>query len=168
MRYGNISDRWKENEARRLKFIDRIKTMTKDQQHFRPAKGEYIALKVLEHMALLAIFCLPILKKHDPKLLHAMPAKPRFLFPFALQQLSNVKSIPTLSAMNPKITPTLEDAAEKWEDVRREIGRIIRNSPEDGTIIKHPIFGRLGAIQFIDLLDVHFMYHERRFPVQIS
>ena len=80
--------------------------------------------------------------------------------------MREAKPVPTAGIMTPKSTPDFDEAKRRWDQVRNEIEEALLGTPEEGTFVKHPIFGKLGPVHFLELIDAHLEYHEKRFPIK--
>jgi hypothetical protein len=74
--------------------------------------------------------------------------------------------MPTAPTMTPEGQFSLQEATEKWAEVRRQIAAMLEPLPSpNAPAIRHSIFGILSAADLIALLDAHTRYHVLRFAV---
>ena len=62
----------------------------------------------------------------------------------------------------------LEASVERWESARRKLGVYLEQVTDpDAAFIKMTwLFGTLSANMYLDLVETHMTYHEKRFPVR--
>lgn len=161
----NLEERIQISESIRQKLTHRVASLVPELQNHRPNPGDFSAIEMLEHMALVemlnASFIEPSIKS---KAVQKAP-KPNFIYRFVMKGMGKGKRVPTDKKFIPTSDPTLESAMAKWEAARGKILQHLRASEANPTAIKHQFFGRLSAFQLLDLLDKHCEYHNHFFPI---
>ncbi len=160
-----IESRFASLESRRQSMVERVRTLKPGARTARPKSGEFSPVEVLMHMALAEKFDLMQLEKSTPESFRGRTAKPSFIFPNAVKRICEEKKMGTFKSMTPLSGVTLESASHDWEQVRASLRSYFdRVTDLDSPMIKLFIFGRLSALDFLNLLEAHCKYHEIRFP----
>ena len=156
-------------EVRRSVLIDRVRTMDDAKQHMKPANGGFSPVEVIEHLALMESFNADFLDRIPPENLSNEKIAIRMMGKMVLKGLKNPAKFMgnTLPAAVPKSSNIgIETAAVHWGAVRSRLRNHLQSvSDADAAFIKMMwFFGTLSANQYMDLLESHLDYHEKRMP----
>ena len=164
-----IEERMNAMEARRSVLIDRVRAMDDAKQHVKPANGGFSPVEVIEHFALMESFNADFLDRTPPETLTSEKTAIRMMGKMVLKGLKDpIKFMGnTLPAAVPKSSNIgIETATVHWGAVRSRLRNHLQGVTDpDAAFIKMMwLFGTLSANQYLDLLESHLDYHERRMP----
>jgi len=164
--HPELRTQWDALEVQRTAFVARVTAFPTELQSVRPTPKDFSPVEVLMHFALAEGVDLAMMQKTPPASLSQKRAKPNFIFRFAVKGLAEGKRMPTAPTMTPEGQFTLQEATEKWAEVRQQMAAILEPLPSpNAPAIRHSIFGILSAADLIALLDAHTRYHVLRFAV---
>lgn len=115
---------------------------------------------MLEHMRRTEAMYIPLLQKGIAK----AQAKPNFLYRMVLKRMQSGGRVPTSKDLTPIEPIDLGEVVRGWHQVRAEVMKSASQAVPGQAILKHPLFGKMGAQELIDLLNAHASYHQRFFP----
>ena len=164
--HPELQAQWNSLEEQRIAFVNRVTALPTELQSARPTPKDFSPVEVLMHFALAEGVDLDMMKKTPPASLSQKRAKANFIYRFAVNGLAQGKRIPTAPNMTPVGQITLQEATEKWAEVRQQIAAYLEPLPgPNAPAIRHSLFGILSAADLIGLLDAHTKYHVLRFAV---
>lgn len=164
--HPDLQTQWNALEEKRTAFVARVTALPTELQTARPTPKDFSPVEVLMHFALAEGVDLDMIKKTPPASLAGRKAKPNFIYRFVIYGQTRGKRVPTAPNMIPQGIITLQEATEKWAEVRQQIATFLEPLPSpDAPAIRHSLFGILSAADLIGLLDAHTQYHVLRFAV---
>ena len=161
-----LESRIAQSEAVRKGLMNRVALLSEEKQRTKPKPGDFSALDMLGHMAIVEDLSVSFINPTLEFGLNLKPAKPNFLYRVIMKGMTKGRKVPTSKEFEPRFTPTLEAVTEHWDGSRAKILSHLRAHPNDPTAIRHKLFGRLSAFQLLDLLDGHCGYHDIQFPIK--
>lgn len=165
--HPEIAKRFQAIEARRTAFVERVRTLSPEQQVTRPSGKGFSPIEVVMHFALAERSNVALMRKNLPPALEGRKPKTTFLFRTTVAKMSNpTKPLATVGYMIPKGQPTLEEAEKAFESVRKETAEVLEMVKDpDQPFIKFLFFFGIGsAFDYFELIESHMTYHEVRFP----
>lgn len=144
-------------------MIADVLAMPEEKQHTPAVKGSFTPAETLEHMALTEAYYLPMALKASLDGQRGRPAKTSFLYPFVIKKLASAQPMPTISQMSPaEERPDPHRAADHWRQVRKKLKDAVGDLDDDATVLKHPLFGRMGPADIVEIHTAHLAYHRAR------
>jgi hypothetical protein len=165
--HPEVARRFEDLEKRRLAFTKKVEALPKEKQDAKPRPGEFSPAEVVMHLAITEHGNVVFLKKTAPALLAGKKPKITFLYKRTVSKMQDPSSpVPTLPFMIPKGPVDLDQAIAAWAGARAEIEKFLEEAktPSEAFIKFNFVFGTASASQFLDLLEAHMNYHEKRFP----
>ena len=164
----SIEDRFNAIEARRVALVDRVRALDHTKQNVKPA-GSFSPVEIVEHLALMESYNTDFLDRTPPVTLAGDKTTIRIMGNMVLKGLKDPSKFMsrTLPAAIPRAGIGVETAAVHWSSVRIRLREHFHAvSDPDAAFIKMDwLFGTWSANQFMDLIESHMNYHEKRFPV---
>jgi hypothetical protein len=155
-------------EDRRSAIIDKVRAMDDTKQHTKPETGGFSPVEVIEHFALMESFNADFLDRTPPETLSSEKTAIRVMGKMVLKGLKDPSKYMgnTLPAAVPRSNVGIETAAVHWGAVRSRLRNHFQGVTDpDAAFIKMMwFFGTLSANQYLELLESHLDYHEKRMP----
>lgn len=165
--HPELAKRFAELEKRRVALVERVRTLPAEKQKTKRSPSEFSPVEMIMHIAITEHGDVVYLRKTPPESLKGKRPKTTFFFKSTVSRMQNpVKQMPTLPFMEPKEDVDLALAADSWAAARIQIAEYLEKveTPSEAFIKFHFIFGTASAQEFLDLLEAHMNYHEKRFP----
>jgi len=162
---AQIKSKWDGLEQRRLAMVQRVRDLPSDRQNIRPDAHSFTPVELLMHMAMSDAVTIERIKKHPVSALNGVAPKPTFLYKIIVSGMNAGRRVPAPPNMKPEGQFSLDEAAKKWESVRRELSTYFEMASTPDTVVqKSFMFGRLSASNLLALIESHHNYHDRYFP----
>lgn len=162
-----LAKRYVALEDRRLALVARVRAMPPEKRMARPDPSSFAALEVVEHFALVEHFNMVFLDRAAPSTLGGQRPALRMLGKYVMKGMQNPeRGMPTLPQAEPQGSLVLDESASKWEGARWKLKRYLDEVTDpDAAFIKMAwMFGTLSATMYLDLVEAHMAYHEKRLP----
>lgn len=153
---------WQASETFRKSFLERLIALPDEKRTKEPKKGEMSPAAVYQHLVHFEeLYLVSIRKQRDAY--RGKKPKPRFFFGFGLKRLRSGVVMPALPGT---VEPCndVEGVMKRFDKARSELHQILETASPDEALFKHPIFGVLGPIELLEMIDAHTEYHLKRFP----
>ena len=155
-------------EERRTEMINRLEALPDAEQMMPPTTLEWSALQVVEHL----IMYEELVCNWRARAVGATASpswKGRGFVGLMTWIMRSRLRIPTLPELQPQSESTLLALCERWRVVRVNLRTGLEAVTQERlptVFILHPIAGPLNAMQVLQLLDAHLMYHQRHWPLE--
>lgn len=165
---AEVQAEWDRVEADREAMIAYVLGLSEGDRHTTHAPKAFTPAQTLGHMAMVEEFYLPIMRKLASDGQPRRPSRPNFLYRWVLKACQKPKPIPTTASFTPPgDRPDARALADQWRSVRHQIAELMSDAGPTDTVLKHPLFGRMGPIDIIALFREHQRYHMMRMGMTV-
>jgi len=162
---AQVKSMWDGLEARRLAMVRRVRELSPDRQTHRASADTFTPVELIMHMAMSDEVSLQRIRKHPPSSLTGASPKPTLMYKIIVSGMNAGRRVPAPPNMKPETSVSLDEAARKWEAIRKELSECLEAAPAPGAVVQKTfLFGRLSATDLLALIESHHNYHERYFP----
>lgn len=159
---------WEKLEARAFRLIKAVEGMSESERGLAPPKG-FDSLETIRHLSLTDKFEIDLIRRTPA----SMTRSPRIniIGRWVIKSLRRAKPVPTMKEMTPSVTGVGDSdalaACREWEASLSEMGGLISAKRAGEVLLKHPIFGLMGPLDVIELMDSHLDYHISRLALVV-
>lgn len=154
-------------EDQRHRLLHLLEGITDEQFRKQPAPGRWSLSEIFSHLVASEQMALTYLQKKSLGIQHTGYAGMKHTLIFGLLQLS--QRIPTLKFRAPAIVVShtrpihsLEEVKQQWNSCREQLRVFLESLPGNDVhklIYKHPVAGRLSALQGVAFHYEHIIHH---------
>ncbi len=149
----------------RDKMIARIEALEEKKRSMANPKGGFSPVELLSHMGLVDQQYIELWHKTDRKKMGSDVGNPNFIYKMVLKRMQTATASPAAKPFRPRVAPLVEQGKEHWVRTSNELLGLLSTLRSPNLVaIKHPLFGKMSALDILALTEAHHHYHYIRFP----
>lgn len=157
---GKVEAAWNCLWQKAAALMEGVQMLDEAQLALAPPKG-FNSVETIRHLSMTDKFELDLIAKTPP----SFAKKPRlnFLGRMVIGSMRKAKPMPTMAAMTPSLAQASRKeaalACQEWQESLSQIRDLAAFKTSDQTLLRHPLFGPMGPLDLLGLMDVHLDYH---------
>lgn len=159
---ADFATAWAELESERAVLVEHVRSLG-DRGRQPGVPGGLSPLATIEHLARTEKMYQGWIEKAAASNGAGDP-KPNFIYRMVRKRMHSAKAVPTTPGLTPATDFDLDEAAGNWAQIRQVLESPLKQLAEAGRAFRHPVFGRMGADDYISLTRAHIHYHRQRMP----
>jgi hypothetical protein len=154
-----VAELWESIEQRKWAILQTLARM--DDAHLSAPlrRGRWSPLEVVEHVVIVEEGYIDFIRSAESG---AEPARRKMAPGPLVWFMRKGFPLPAPSMFNPAGKQTYAELLSRWEQVRDTLRPYMESGHGGQSFVVHPIFGAMDAMEVLDLLDSHLVYHGRQ------